>query len=325
MRIASLDFRISSVELATNGGQASGLTPSIMDAHSYFKENYIPLRTLPSLSGIKEAIVFENCDAVFLEGYYEITDNILRLRDALKIPIYIRAHTNILSTYGKTILDQEKRKKEGIGIVWNNRQCYLAYKDFPNQHYLPNLTNMSLKLEEKAFKDNQYLDVILAGSIRDHKAHIFQIFLFNRYAKMKKKKLRIHMNLPVYDVKQDDIRLSIQELSKQFDFDLINIGWLDRKNFISYMNKHADISAQIAVVESFCGVTADSILSQTPIIASDVIDWAYYESKAKSLIIDENLVKLDEILENKYIIENNKALEEFNNNGLVLWRDFLNV
>lgn len=323
MRIASLDFRIASIEALTNKKQSSGLTPSIDDVHFYFKENYVPLKTLPSLSGIREAVIFEKCDAIFLEGYYEVTDKVLEIRDYLKVPIFIRAHTNILSSYERTILEIKKRNKEGIGIVWNNKQCFLAFKDLPNQHYLPNLTNMSLKLDSKKYKEGPYLDLALAGSIREHKAHIFQIFLFNRYAKIKKKKLRVHMNLALYDVKIDSLRRSITELKEQLGFDLINIGWLPKKDFISYLNKNIDISSQIAVVESFCGVTADSILSQTPIITSDVIDWVFQSSKARSLVIEENLIKIDEILENKYTKENNKALEDFNNEGILLWKDFL--
>ena len=141
--------------------------------------------------------------------------------------------------------------------------------------YFPNFYPQEYKRKDYN-KDKDYIDISCFGAIRPLKNHVLQAIAAIKFADIKGKKLRFHVNSGRIEMNGSPVLHNLKGLFEQLSekgHQLINHEWTDREGFLDLCSK-MDIGMQCSMTETFNIVGADLISQGVPLIGSKEIPWA---------------------------------------------------
>lgn len=140
------------------------------------------------------------------------------------------------------------------------------------------------------YKDT--LDIGCFGAIRPLKNQLIQAVAAMRFADMKGKKLRFHINGNRVEGKGDPILKNIQKLfASRPEHTLVEHNWMDHETFVEFL-RTLDVTMQVSFTETYNIVAADSIAAHTPVITSNEIVFVPNEFHADPVDANDMIDKL---------------------------------
>ncbi|MDQ6864807.1 MAG: hypothetical protein M3044_13410 [Thermoproteota archaeon] len=239
--------------------------------------------------------------------------------------------------------------QEGIAIEWikkigkidhsyiacNNYQTHKDFKsiNIPNI-YMPNLYKKVndlpgyIDLFKSHFKKSTsglIVNIGGFGAIRPLKNQLLQAVAAISYAEDNNKDLYFHINGDRVELNGESVLKNIRALFKNTKHTLVEHPWMDHDLFMEVVSS-MDICLQVSFTESFNIVAADAVYKGIPIVVSEDISWASYESKVDANSVEEVKEKIESILRypKRNILLNKLALHKYNTESLRVWKILLN-
>jgi hypothetical protein len=135
------------------------------------------------------------------------------------------------------------------------------------------------KHSEERKEESRYLDVGCFGAIRPLKNQLMQAVAAIRFAMLKGKQLRFHINTTRNEQGGNNVLKNIRALFAGTGYQLIEHGWVTHKEFLRVL-KQMDILLQVSFSETFNIVAADSVVMGLPVVTSAEIHWVSPAAKA---------------------------------------------
>jgi hypothetical protein len=201
--------------------------------------------------------------------------------------------------------------QEGIAVNWISEYLKLSnvfvafnapesVEDFKyltshkNHHkviYLPNYYPVT-KAHKNSSKDSgDWIDIGCFGAIRPLKNQMVQAMAAIKYAKIKGKKLRFHMNGTRPEQGGDNILKNIRALFKNTENVLIEHPWMLHHEFVELL-KTIQVSLNVSFSETFNIVAADSVVAGVITIASKEVPWINAKCHAEPNDLDDIVTKM---------------------------------
>jgi len=191
--------------------------------------------------------------------------------------------------------------------------------------YLPNCYPVDYSfwpLQNLDTTNKTTLDIGCFGAYRPMKNHLQQAFIALKYAEMKGKSLRFHVN-DRQDAGGGGPAKNVEGLITAAGGELVKHSWEDRQTFLGSISQ-IDLLMQLSMSETFNIVAADATLVGKPILVSKEINWAYPIYGDPQSVAD-CLKKLELIMANKsFFINGNRAgLNIYANSARRRWLNYL--
>jgi hypothetical protein len=222
---------------------------------------------------------------------------------------------NELSIYIRNMLED---KDSDVSVVkdMSSRMVYL-----PN--YYP-ITNMQ---KYKGMISDDTIHIACFGAIRPFKNTMTQALASIEFCKRKNKKLCFHINSGRNELQGANVYENLIQLFSNLDknqYSLICHPWASCDEFLNICSR-IDIGLQVSFTETFNIVSADVLCNGIAIIGSSEIPWINKRYTASPQdaeeIIDKLLLAYDDLERN--VIENQKSLEDYVNNTIIIWKENL--
>jgi hypothetical protein len=158
--------------------------------------------------------------------------------------------------------------------------------------YLPNYypwNNRPTKRSKK--EEDKYVDVACFGAIRPLKNQLVQAVAAMKYAEIKGKTLRFHVNGTRCEQGGDNVLRNIKSLFTHTKHELVEHGWLNHQDFLEVLSQ-MDIGMQVSFSETFNIVAADMVVTGLPIVASTEIPWLSSWCQAEPTNSEDILLKM---------------------------------
>lgn len=301
----------------TKSRLASGLSVCLkMIKESVPNINLVPVDTMQH---VNLAISNFKPKKVVFETLWLSDENMADLRKKHpKVEFFIHIHSNLpfLACEGAAFNKISEVKKHGFKLIFNNKR---AADCFDGSVFLPNI--YSKKYYNRINRpDDEFVNVICAGSLRPMKNHVSQAMAAIIYAQSIGKKLRFYCNLGRSEG-GDEVRSALTGLFFYFSngHELISLEWMEHVDFIEYL-KNMDIGLQVSMSESFNIVAADYTAAGLPMVVSDEVEWADDNCKAPTgdpMAIASVMARCSES-----VIYNRRNLTLASAEAINLWREF---
>jgi hypothetical protein len=144
-------------------------------------------------------------------------------------------------------------------------------------------------VERKA--EDHYLDVGCFGAIRPLKNQLMQAVAALRFAMLKGKQLRFHINTTRNEQGGNNVLKNIRALFGGTGYQLIEHGWVAHKEFLQVLTQ-MDLLLQVSFSETFNIVAADAVAMALPLVTSAEIHWVTPAVKADPTNSEDILQKM---------------------------------
>lgn len=222
-----------------------------------------------------------------------------------------------------------------VSLSFNNGQTSHDMNELGyNNYYLPNIyTKFIAKYPNyerlrDLFHPNRskpgFYNIGCFGAIRPFKNQLNQAMAAMTFAEQNKAIVNFYINAGRVEQAGDSALKNIRSLFKDTDHTLVEIGWLEREDFLDLLNT-IDISMQVSFSESFNIVTADSVFQKVPVVISPEIYWLD-NGVANPNVVTEIVGQLNDVwrFKNVYIKDNLVSLMNYNNTSIKIWKQFFN-
>lgn len=119
---------------------------------------------------------------------------------------------------------------------------------------------------------SRQLNIGCFGAIRPLKNQLIQAVAAIEYAESENRLVHFHINGTRLEGGGDPIRKNMRSLFNQTPHNLVEHGWLHRRDFIRLVRR-MDAGMQCSYTETFNIVTADCVMNDVPVVASPEIEW----------------------------------------------------
>lgn len=265
-----------------------------------------------------------------------------------KVSFVVRIHSEIpfLSNEGVAMSRILGYKKiPNVHVAFNSAETVRDFRKLYGSPYmLPYLPNIYTKIKLRDNKDmtlekiryiiarrqgrfqfGRKLDVGCFGAIRPLKNQLIQAVAAIHFADKHDVKLHFHMNTARIEQGGEPVLKNIRALFAESKHELVEHGWLPRKDFLKLLNK-MDINLQVSFNESFNIVAADSIYVGTPVVVSETISWLPDLIKADVSDTASIVSKMEDTLRFRelMVVMSEIFLDRYNKEAIKRWREFLN-
>jgi|GEM_PF-581040 hypothetical protein len=222
---------------------------------------------------------------------------------------------------GIKILANSKRMCDNLNLLFKatNINQYVEYT--PNYYKVDGILN-------KPMMAYNALNIASFGAIRSLKNQLIQAQAAIIFASRERKKLYFHINANRIENESNSVLKNIRDLFSNLDswkFELVEHNWLDHKSFLEVVRK-MDMGLQLSLSETFNIVTADFVSQNVPVVVSDEIDWVSNYSKSDTMNLNEIVLKMANVYQNKKVVAKNiKGLEDYNNKSIKEWSKFCGI
>lgn len=290
----------------------------------------------------REVTNYEPTD-VFIEGLWVTPSKfseLLNISRHQNVRWHVRIHSEIpfLATEGVAMDWITQYLRLGVHVAPNapraHEQLYwLATKMLGSEvsetlvPFLPNCYPVDYSfwpLQNLDIRDKSTLDIACFGAYRPMKNHLQQAFIALKFAEMKDKQLRFHIN-DRQDAGGGGPAKSVEALISAAGAELVKHPWENRETFLGSISQ-VDLLMQLSMSETFNIVSADATLVGKPMIVSKEINWAYPAYGDPQSVAD-CLKKIDLIMSNKtfFINGNRSGLSIYANSSRRRWLNYLGV
>ena len=238
-----------------------------------------------------------------------------------KVRWTVRVHSEIpfLANEGMAIDWLYQYAGQGIEIAFNSPQTVHDLNVLFRAVYLPNY--YPLRKPRPARPDDGVIDVGCFGAIRPFKNQLMQAFAAVRYARIRGKKLRFHMNGSRQEQGGNNNLKNIIALSKAANFELVLHDWLEHEDFLEVIGA-MDVVLQVSMSETFCITAADAVSMGVPMVGSSAIPWLPKFSQADPSSAQSIVDVMGR--ENRVVVwMNREALQHYLHETVETWNKWL--
>jgi hypothetical protein len=238
-----------------------------------------------------------------------------------KVRWTVRVHSEIpfLASEGMAIDWLYQYAGQGIEIAFNSAQAAHDANVIFTSAYLPNY--YPLRKPRPCRPDDPVVDVGCFGAIRPLKNQLMQAFAAVRYARIRGKKLRFHMNSTRQEQGGNNNLKNIIALSKAARFELVLHNWLEHEEFLELIGA-MDIVLQVSLTETFCLTAADAVSMGVPLVGSSAIPWLPRFSQADPDSAQSIVDAMNR--ENRIVVWiNRESLENYLKHVVKEWNEWL--
>jgi hypothetical protein len=233
-------------------------------------------------------------DIVIIEAYWVVPSKFLDLLPLHpKVKWIIRNHSEIpFAAQEGVVMDWtiEYLRHPNVFVSANS---YRSLRDmtimvnsaFPERKdrvvFFPNIYAHDHKKRGAEKVEDEYLDAACFGAIRPLKNHLMQAIAALKFAELKGKKLRFHINGGrIEGAGSKEILKNLRMLfSKLSGHELVEHGWYPHEQFLEVL-KTMDIGLQVSFSETFNIVGADMTHVGLPIVTSKEVLWSPRHTQA---------------------------------------------
>lgn len=244
---------------------------------------------------------------------------------------YIRIHSDIgflcTEMYGlEWIRSYQKLKEFGspVQVVFNNQKFAENFSNLYQQEviYLPNIYPTNFAYKDKQ-PDTDFINIGSFGALRHLKNRGFQAMCAMLFANKINKKLRYHINLAKSELTKNTVIISLRELFKNTEHELIEHSWMNREEFLSLVQS-MDLGMQLSYTESFNFITCDFLSQSVPILISDVIEWGPEIYKSSTYNVEQVVSDIEKLYTDRYNrkkqYESYMYLKNYNSDAKEIWK-----
>lgn len=266
-------------------GITSGLFNSASFVVNYLKEigHDVKLTPVRDSNAIDKVVTEFDPSIVIIEALWVPPakfEELLKIQRHKKRRWIVRIHSKapFLANEGlatRWISQYTEIKSPGIQIAPNTVELTEQLSSaFPEGQFifLPNIYHPPKYNLVKEEKFENCINIGCFGAIRPMKNQYQQALAAIEFAEQIGKPLRFHVNGSRTEQKGDNVLKNLIALFENSPHELVQHGWYTHRQFIEAISK-MDIGMQVSFSESFNIVTADFVLADVPIVASDDISW----------------------------------------------------
>lgn len=276
----------------------------------------------------KEVATFKP-DVCFIEAIW-VTEEKLREIQRLhpKVVFVIRVHSNIPFLAMEGVAFERLFSYYHIPnvlISFNNNATDTYLKTLFNSYYLP---NVYFSEDRTPFTKDEFAKQWIAigcfGSIRPFKNQLLQAVAAVNWGSQNNVTIHFHINSARVEQAGDNPLKNLRSLFENTNHKLIEHSWMSHRDFLKVVST-LDIGLQVSLTESFNIVSADFVSENVPIIVSHDISWMPKSLQVEATDAKAIEEKIDKVLQNKqrFIREQKKALYNYNEESLKVWKKFL--
>jgi hypothetical protein len=190
--------------------------------------------------------------------------------------------------------------------------------------FLPNIYQPNLQVKKHIKQRSEFIDIGCFGAIRPLKNHLEQAVAAIKFGNILGKKVRFHINASRVEQRGEEVLKNLRSLFEgSSGHKLVEHAWMPHTEFVSLIGS-MDINMQVSMSESFNIVTADSILTNVPVVVSVDMDWVPFLYRAVPTDTDSIVNKLRLAWFTRYLTFINKwALDRYNRRSLRVWLRYL--
>ncbi len=184
------------------------------------------------------------------------------------IPQYLTGSPNIFTASNSTtsLIDIREIVAEANG--WPIEQANERVVFIPNYYLIEREPSWVAPPLSKS-----HVDVSCFGALRSLKNHTEQAVAAIRWARLRNKPLRFHINAGRVEMGADNVLNNLRAIfNGAGSAELVEHGWLDHDNFLDLIAT-MDVSMQVSFSETFNIVTADAVSCGVPVVVSNEIGW----------------------------------------------------
>lgn len=217
--------------------------------------------------------------------------------------------------------------ERGVGIIANSAELYSALKVVFGREILFFLPNVYLQRNvRQATLSTNYDTVNIAcfGAVRPFKNHMLQALAAIKFAQLKKKKLRFHVNATRVEVGGAPCLKNLRALFAETPHtELLEHPWYEPEMFLDLL-RDMDIGMQVSLTETFNVVSADYTTVGLPMVVSDEVVWAGSLCKVDQSDVNSMIDGLINVYGKGWVARWNKSnLDGFVSEAIKRWYAFV--
>lgn len=285
----------------------------------------------------KEVTLFKPTH-VFIEGFWVVPEKF----DVLKplhptVKWFIRCHSELpfLALEGISMEWTFKYWERGVGVSGNSPRIndelqllatnagYVKEWIAEKIPLLPNYYTLNV-ISKPQLPDKDFINVGCFGAVRPLKNQFLQAVAAIKYANLKNKKLRFHINAGRVELFGQNVLKNLKALFENLpQHELIEHDWTSHEEFLDIISQ-MDICLQVSFTETFNIVTADAVSRKIPVVISEEVYWAFpYFANPTSVddIVDKMVVV--KLFSWWFTNQNISYLKDYNKSSKKNWLNYL--
>jgi hypothetical protein len=254
-----------------------------------------------------------------------------------KVKWFLRLHSDFpfIASEGIAIDWLFKYKKYGLKFIANCPDMAKELEKLLGERvaYLPNYYPLKNWWEEYHYEQTSKLhprartiSIGCFGAIRPLKNQLSQAIAAIRFADERRVKLKYYINTGRLESGGAPILKNIRALfANSPHHELVEVSWLDHKDFTSLLIDEIDLGLQVSFSETFNIVSADMVASQVPIVVSKEVYWASPKCMVEPYVVGDIVSKMGYVLDNARMIvsENKSYLAAEDEMSKRAWKEYL--